>query len=84
MHRIPASVLARIERLKAYFETHGGASHPSFVTPPPDDQPVDDGSEYGDPFEDRRPDFVKEAMRGWVPIPEWDHHPFMAPGERDE
>jgi hypothetical protein len=64
-----ALVQARIKRLTDEIIRDSGALAPSRITPPPDDQPIDDGGEYGDPFEDRTPDFVKEALHGWVSMP---------------
>lgn len=68
MRMTPALVQAFIKRLAEKIETESGTVAPSSMVLPPDDQPVDDGGEYGDPLEDRRPDFVKNALRGWVPM----------------
>ncbi len=69
MRMTPALVRAFISRLTAEIERDSGSLAPSRINPPLDDQPIDDGGEYGDPFEDRTPDFVQDALRGWVSMP---------------
>lgn len=64
-----AWVQERIKRLTDDIERTSGAGHPSYINPPLDNDPIEDGDEYGDPFEDRTPDFVKEAYRGWESMP---------------
>lgn len=65
----PASVRARIERILKPFRRDDIPDYLQFVSGVNEvnSGAIDDGSEqYGDIQHDKRPDFVKETLRGWL------------------
>ena len=66
----PTALAARIERLIARIrEASGGDIAPSHIVEA--ESGIEDGGQYGDPHRDPRPEFVKEADRGYRPIATW-------------
>lgn len=61
------ALAARIERLiERIREQSGGDVAPSHIVEAGGG--IEDGGQYGDPHRDTRPEFVKEADAGYVPI----------------
>ena len=62
-----AALAARIERLiERIREQSGGDVAPSHIVEAGGG--IEDGGQYGDPHRDMRPDFLKEADAGYVPV----------------
>ena len=62
-----AALAARIERLITRIrEQSGGDVAPSHIVEAGGG--IEDGGQYGDPHRDMRPDFLKEADAGYVPV----------------
>ena len=62
-----AALAARIERLIARIrEQSGGDVGPSHIVEAGGG--IEDGGQYGDPHRDMRPEFLKEADAGYVPV----------------
>ena len=61
------ALAARIERLiERIREQSGGDVAPSHIVEAGGG--IEDGGQYGDPHRDMRPDFLKEADAGYVPV----------------
>ena len=61
------ALAARIERLiERIREQSGGDVAPSHIIEAGGG--IEDGGQYGDPHRDMRPEFVKEADAGYVPV----------------
>ena len=61
------ALAARIERLIARIrEQSGGDVAPSHIVEAGGG--IEDGGQYGDPHRDMRPEFLKEADVGYVPV----------------
>ena len=61
------ALAARIERLiERIREQSGGDVAPSYIIEAGGG--IEDGGQYGDPHRDMRPEFLKEADAGYVPV----------------